>query len=202
MRKALIIFAAMVLGATVSRAQIYLGGSIGISSDSNKPDVGEKTTTTNWNVNPTIGYYLNDRFDIGLEFIVYKNKYNLSRNYSFAYKEWRVAPFARYSFFRIGKFEAIAKLAGHVGRRKAESEYPDGTTTESMYTLWGVNLSPELAYSITDHVVIYTTSNFASIGYRSVKGDSGSNYTSFGLGANADNVVNTDNLRLGFIYKF
>ncbi len=209
MKKTIVAMAALVMAATAVNAQVYLGGSVGLSTRSTKPEASDKTTTTTWNLSPTVGYYLNDRFDIGLDLTLGSNTQkfpatNVSARRELVNNSWSVTPFARYSFFRVGKFEAIAKLGIHAGGGKEETKFPESPdgNTSTQYTAWGINLSPVLAWSLTDHVVIYTTSDYLTLGYNSYKLKDISTVNRFGLNADAGNVVNTGNIQLGFIYKF
>ncbi len=209
MKKSIVAMAALLMAATAVNAQIYLGGSVGFGSTSIKPETGDKGTSSNWNITPTVGYYLNDRFDIGLDLnlgsTTDKTPITGSTNeVKLTSSPWKVTPFARYSFFQVGKFEAIAKLAVDFGGGKTEREYsttPDANTS-TKYTKWGINLSPVLAWSLTDNVVLYTTSDILTLGYNSTKVKDGDKTSSFGLKANAGGVANTSNIQIGFIYKF
>ncbi len=211
MKKTMIVLAALVMAATASNAQVYLGGSVGFSSDSYKPEGGEKTTSSRWNVNPTIGYYLNDRFDIGLDLRLNGAKDIDLENYfdnltgTGKINGWAIAPFARYSFFRVGKWEVIAKLSAGFGGSKVEDSW-DGDTDEYKLSDWGVDLAPVIAYNLTDKVVLYTTSSFATLGYYSVSEKNNDTkvgtFSKFGFNADATNVKNTGDIQIGFICKF
>ena len=100
--KKIILTALVAASSLCANAQLWLGGSVGFKSVS--PKVGDSNTT--FTIAPTIGYSLDENWDIALE-IGYSNygdgDYTTPANNLGTYKDaFRIAPFARYSFAKCG----------------------------------------------------------------------------------------------------
>ena len=190
MKKLLVILSLVFTGIAVN-AQLYMGGSFDLRFSQTKTDNGDKETTSSTiGLFPEIGYYLNDKFDVGLDIGISSSVYNnhISDNKTTT-TSWLFSPFVRYSVIQAGNFELIGKGSAIV----------DGSKT---YTSFGIQVVPILAYNLNDHIALQANLNFLSIGTSYNKVKDGDATTRLNFGFNANNLANIGNLTVGFIYKF
>ena len=176
------VFSLLVVLATLfsANAQFYAGGSLGITSSSNA------NPKSAFEISPEVGYYINEKFDIGLGLGFSKQK---TQN-DYEYTSWSVAPYARYSFYQLKNFEVIGK-----GSVAFSGTGNSGTTI-------GVNISPILAYNLTEKIVLFTNLNCFSLNFTSFSPDSGESSSHFSFSTSTRGLLNTSNLPIGLIYKF
>lgn len=165
--------------AVYVQGQIYMGGSFNLSARSTDSD---DKVTTNISLYPEIGYYLTDRWDIGLNSGIGYDSYASSAN-------WLFSPYTRYSFIRSGKFELIGKASFLLEGGKN-------------YFLLGPQVIPIVAYNLNEHIALQTNLNFISFGFSINKPKGGDATSNFNMGFNSNNVVSLGGLTIGFIYKF
>ena len=174
---------ALILATFVSaNAQFYAGGSLGFESNSNS-----NPKSSVW-FSPEIGYYITPKFDVGIDlgFAAEKQQNDMETS------SWSFLPYARYSFYQLGKFEVIAK--GSAG-----FTYADTFTGKS--TNFRMNISPILACNLTEKIVLFTQLNFLSLTFVLTNPEFGDTSHQFRFGA-SNYLVNTGNLSVGFFYKF
>ncbi len=189
--KKLITLAIVIFSVVGANAQYYVGGSVGFQSNSKETNTNPKSAFT---IAPEFGYYLNDKLDIGLDIeFSFDKEQNDDKTTG-----WAVAPYARYSFFQVSRFEVLAKTSLFFGGDK--KEYASGGDSKS--TNFGLDLVPLLTYGLTEKVVLFSQLNFMRLNFTSTKPDGGDARTSFGIGVDANNVMNTGNIQIGFVYKF
>ena len=180
MKKTLFSLFVVLIAIFSANAQFYAGGSLGFNSNSN---VNPKSA---FEISPEVGYYINEKFDIGLGLGFSKQK---TQN-DYEYTSWSVAPYARYSFYQLKNFEVIGK-----GSVAFSGTGNSGTTI-------GVNISPILAYNLTEKIVLFTNLNCFSLNFTSYSPNKGSSTSKFGIETSTNNLINTRNLPIGLIYKF
>ena len=191
MKKLLIITGLVVAGMTIN-AQNYLGGSLNFSINATKADNGDKkTTTTNWGYFPEVGYYISDKWDIGIELgggqTIEKNH---AANNKTKTSNWLFSPFTRYSLIQAGGFELIGKGSLII-------------TGSNTFTNYGLQITPVVAYNLNDKIALQANLNFASFGVsRNKIKDGGDSATNLNLGVNTNNLATIGDLTIGFIYKF
>ena len=93
--KKIILTALVAASSLCASAQVWLGGSVAFNSVS--PKGGDSNTS--FSFAPTIGYSLDENWDMALE-IGYANYGDVAANY--AKDAFRIAPFARYNFAKCG----------------------------------------------------------------------------------------------------
>jgi hypothetical protein len=194
--KKLLVIAGFIFAGMAANAQLYVGGAFNMDGSTLKNNDGDKQTTSfSIGLQPEIGYYLDDRCDIGaslrLEYTGEKTHANDTKTET---NDWRFSPFIRYALIQIGKFEVIERTNVFVGGNK------DNTGTKRFNA--GCGITPVLAYNLNDHFTLQTELNFVSVGlsYSKVK-DGGSTTNSF-IGFNSDNLLNVGGITIGFRYKF
>ncbi len=193
--KKLVVIVSLIFAGMTANAQLYLGGSSDFSTNSTKLDNGDKkTSSVSFGFYPEIGYYLTDRFDIGLDFgfRVTGNK-NHTYDTKATYTTWRFAPYVRYSLIQFGNFELIGKGAVSIS----------GTDDDgSKRTLFGINVSPIVGYNINDHFMLFTNLNFISFGFNSTFIKDGDKTYNFGFGLDANSLATLGDISIGCTYKF
>lgn len=135
--KKIILTALVAASSLCANAQLWLGGSVGCAVTS--PKVGDSNTT--FTIAPTIGYSLDENWDLALE-IGYSNYGDVAVG---APKDaFRIAPFARYSFAKCGI--ATFFIDGGFGFGKVNYEGGDDATTFNIGVRPGVKveLSPKV----------------------------------------------------------
>ena len=190
MKKFLIVTSLVFVGM-IANAQIYMGGSLNLSYSLTKADDGEKlTTNTNWGYFPEIGYYLSDKWDVGIELGGGQNVVKThSTNNETKTSNWLFSPFTRYSVLQAGGFEIIGKGSAIV----------EGSKT---YTSFGLQITPIVAYNLNNNFALQTNLNFMRFGASYNKIKDGNSTTNFNLGFNSNNLTTLGDLTIGFIYKF
>ncbi len=184
------------------QGDVLVEGNIGYNSTDEK-DTEEKESS--FNFNPKAGYFLSDKFAIGVGLSLNSSKFE---DYSGASSEIEksnvlgVGVFGRYYFLEIGKrFKTYAELGAGYVSRKDELEVA-GVTTEGKSNGFGIDASVGANYFLTEKIAInFTLANV--IGYNSVKADvDGAEGTNnFYLNVNQfNNFFNT--ATIGLTFKF
>ena len=182
MRNVLLTVAFFVATFVCANAQFYAGGSLGFENNS---DLNPKSSL--W-FNPEIGYYITKKFDVGLDVGFSTSKQQNDANSTYL----SFAPFARYSFYQLGRFEVIAK--GSAG-----FHYVDNPIEK--YNSFRMQVSPVLAYNLTEKIVLFTQLNFLSFSFVLYSPDEGDYSHHFRFGV-SNSLVDTSSLPIGFFYKF
>lgn len=125
MKKFLLIAVLAVLGAVSAKAQVRLGGEVSVWYNND-------TENTSYAFMPEIGYKLNDRWEVGTEigFTGHSNQSGLN---------FKMAPFARYTFLRAGMFS----MFGEGGFAVATSKHRD--------TAFNIGLRPGIDVELSEH---------------------------------------------------
>ncbi len=197
--KKFLVAVSLVFVAMTANAQLYLGGSLSFDVTADKDNNGnDLNTITSFGLSPEIGYYITDRFDIGIDLNIssLSNKDHPS-NTKTTTTAWGIAPYARYSFFQFGNFEVIGKGSVFVagGKRKVGSN-------ETKLMTFGLNVTPIIAYNLTSNIALFTELDFVSFGFDRTKVKDGDAATHFGFGFDADDLTTLGGISVGFIYKF
>jgi hypothetical protein len=192
MKKTILIMLVSVLCTGFVNAQVYLGGSLGFNTNTAKPEVGDKTTTTSFSFAPEVGYSLSPKFDLGIALNIanLKTKVGTAENKS---NLWGIAPYARYSVVEFGNFSVWGQAGLFVG---------GGEQNGLKATSFGLDIQPVLKYNLSDHFSLLANLDFFSLGFSQTKVKDVSTTTNFGLGVNSEDVATLGAISVGFIYKF
>lgn len=188
-------------------AQFYVGGSLGYSSVADKNDDGEKTSSTsNFSFAPKVGYDLNEKFSVGLGFSLgnsgiktYDSDGDELANPKVS--TWEITPFARYTVAEFGKISLLGEGIIFWGGTTTDSGISNSPKVKS--STYGLNIAPIIAFAATNRISIEASLNFLNLRYSSEKPDTDFDATRsrFNFGVNSDNLINTNSIQLGFIYK-
>ena len=184
MKKVFLTFVVAIATIVCANAQFYIGGGFGFEANS------DDNPKHSFSISPEFGFYITQKFDVGLDLSL-RSSTTQSNTES---TSWVFAPYARYSFFQLEKFEIIGKAS--VRYAGSEGYYGNKVTST------GVHVSPLLAYNVTRKFVLLTQLNFLSLSATLFSPDGGSSYTRMSFGVNTNNFVNTGNMQIGFILKF
>ena len=204
---------ALLFAGSQAYAQWFVGGGVGFNT--------VKDGETSFSVSPEAGYAYNEKVDFGLGFSYSSlsdgtesfsdgnfGNYTLSESSSF-----KIAPFARYNFINFGKFKFLLKGEFAIVSRSEtlvgeealydqieDDYYTVATEREVSGSGFEINVIPMVTYDLSEKIVIFAGLNFLSMNFSSLGGDYDT--TSFGFGADSNNVANTDYFQIGFNYKF
>jgi hypothetical protein len=189
MKKVILTMFVAVCGLGFANAQIYLGGSVGFSTNNSKPEKGNKTSQSSFSFAPEVGYSLNQDVDLGLKFnLSNKKMVDKSKN-----KAWSVAPYVNYSLVSFGRFSVW---------EHGELFFGEAEISKAKNMSFGLNIQPVLKYDLSDNFLLLANLNFLNVGFSQTKYKNDKTDTNLSLGVNTNNVANTGNIAIGFLYKF
>lgn len=166
--------------AISANAQVYVGGTFGISSVKETAKEVEMKTTS-FKILPEIGYELDENWSLGTVVgYEYKKSGDLKIN------TFTVAPYARYFFLKSD----LARLFADAGFGFSTSKVKDYDAANS----WNIGIKPGIAIKLSDHFSLVAKYGF--FGYSKEEGILGGEVKKFGLN------FDTDELSFGFHYIF
>ena len=225
MKRAIIAVIVTFATATMSNAQVLLGGNFGLDltggKDENFWTAGgihsnlEKSSTISFSFSPRVGFYLNDNFALGLQ--VGFNYWNRTTpkmrlgaiddliETSFG---WQVGTFVRHNVLKVNNFSIL--LEGSLGIGGAQSKSEQGTVINgNPISTFSVSMIPVLSYSLKDWLSIESNLDFLKLGFLSVTEKNAddksikSTDNSFGFSFNnGTNSIISDILNISLIFKF
>lgn len=201
-----ILLAAVVAACSLAaNAQVWLGGSLGVSFNKTESTVNDATTKVNLNsfsISPVIGYELSEKWDLGLEarYGNAESKYEKSDNRSSS-SIFLINPFARYKFANVGIATFFVDGGFEVGKTSTEqtSVSVNGLTTnhtESTTNNLNIGVRPGVKLALTKNLEAET--HLGYIGYQRTKSDSNEEQVSKDFGMS----VSSSDLYFGLIWKF
>lgn len=176
--KKIMLSLAMALVSVCASAQVYIGGTAGISS--NKFEGGDSKTA--YTLMPEIGYEFNNKWEAGLEIGIKKGEVCELKEVPEA-TTFIVAPYVRYTAVETKLVNLF--IEGTIGY---------GSVSKGVGDYYEVGIKPGLAVKLSDHVNFITKIGF--LGYKGFSPDQGKNSSTFGLNVDASNIS------FGAIYKF
>ncbi|MBP5772402.1 MAG: outer membrane beta-barrel protein [Bacteroidaceae bacterium] len=180
--KKMFLMAAMAVASLTANAQTWIGGSLGFDYEKYK----NADAKTYFSIAPTVGYNLSDAWAIGLELNLGFGSEGMSSLHESGYKttEVKVAPFARYTFAKLGMASFFVDGGFGLGYAKLEKNgvSADGTT-------WHIGFRPGISLAFSENLSGVATLGY--LGFRHME-----DYSHFGLNANGNA------LSLGLYYTF
>ena len=183
----LLVVASLMSLCYIASAQVYVGGSIA-GSVVNSSYSNVKQNSWSFNVQPAVGYLLNDNWAIGgrISYTLSKSKTEYVELGSLSTSDSNaivINPYAAYSPLRRGNFALWAEFGLKFAPKMHSSDYAS----------YGAYIVPALTYDLNDHFVLKSNLGFAAL---SVSGTSNGKF-SFSGSAGEKN-----NLSIGVLYKF
>ena len=176
--KKIMLSLAMALVSVCASAQVYIGGTAGISSNK----IGGGDSKTAYTLMPEIGYEFNNKWEAGLEIGIKKGEV------------CKLSPVGESTTFTVAPYVRYTAV-----ETKLVNLFLEGTIGYNSYSKGGgeayeVGIKPGLAVKLSDHVNFITKVGF--LGYKGYSPDHGDNSSTFGVNVDASNIS------FGAIYKF
>lgn len=196
-------------------AQLFTGGSIGLSTSGGKQDYGageqDKTSYMNLDFSPMVGYFLSDNLAAGLKIQLSMDKtttppfteggdetVNTETEIGFV-------PFVRYYAVTFDKFSLFGQVQAGVTmgteKTKTGSTEVEGPKTTTIL----FNVLPAVAFEASDHLMLEAYINLFRFGFTAETEKEGNNKettNSFNFGLSTNNIFTTGAVSVGAIYKF
>jgi outer membrane protein len=215
-----IFLAVMFAGITAvcAHAQLFIGGSLGLDVQAGKSKTDGTSTdlpaTFALNISPKAGYYLNDRFALGLELGFERTVTNNRRDPETKTFEttFGIGAFGRYHVVNADRVALILEGSLGYGTSKEKSKTGSTSTEDDPINSAGLFVIPVLSYSLTERLSIEASSDFLRFGAGRVwtKNDdsnysSGMNYFGFGANSGDSELFQTafgGAFSIGIVFKF
>ncbi|MBP5643588.1 MAG: outer membrane beta-barrel protein [Bacteroidales bacterium] len=182
--KKLFITIAFVAATMFASAQLYVGGSLGLGTQSGKDEFkADNVTVTvdqpkqlNFTFNPEVGFMFNDNMGVGINLL-----FGLSQSkqkdddYTATFKTTNIgfAPYFRYVFAEVDnfKFYADARVSYLMSTPKGKIEQGGQSLeiTGDKTTTLGVGIVPGMAYQLTDNISMNCALNILELGFQTTK---------------------------------
>jgi len=225
MKKVFVAVVVMIATVTMSSAQVFVGGGLGLDFSGGKEKGGsasiDKPTGLAVQFTPKVGFHLNDDFAVGLEVGITSlslkeaktDKKDETKNSMFI---WEISGFARYKLVGYDRLSLL--LEGSIGIAGGKAKTKVGSTTNEgdPVTIFSIGALPVLSYNLTDKLSIEASCDFLRLGFSAttITDSDDSNYkditTNFGLGVNSQTVSLSkyggasfsNYFNVGLIFKF
>lgn len=202
--------------AFAANAQFVIGGNVAVGHDNIHIDnYVDGTTTTDISIMPKIGYWLNDKMQVGAQLgwsMSYEREYMGSESdyTSGTYSGITFAPYFRYNVANWKNFTVFCEAQGnltigfdaevyyHVGNVETTTTNPNG------YTQLGLAVVPGLNYALSEHFSLDLYINLAGLYLTNISYEGGATHQ-WGLGVNMDSQSlfnHFNNFAIGFNYAF
>lgn len=191
-------------------AQVFVGGSAGlnISSDESKA-TSPTSNTSDYSIGlfPSLGKFLSEKFAIGLALDISfsGSKRDVNPEIITKTSSIGISPFVRYYAKRWNKFSVYGQ--GKTGLTFSDSNVKYGGITNDgpKQTRIYLNISPGLAYDISEKLSLETSLNFLNLRYSygtTKDGPLKNTASAFTIGTGLNNIVSLNAITIGAIYKF
>lgn len=185
--KKICLVAIMAVMAFAAKAQLYVGGEIGVW----RADGGDNNTArTTAAIMPEIGYNLNEKFAVGTT-IGWEHSHVTGKSYNM----FGFNPYARYTFFKSGIVSIFCD--GAVGFGAGKTSYKDDNNKDSKTAVtWEIGLKPGVAFKCSDRFSV--VAHLGMLGYQGANNAAkdGGAVDQWGL------MFSGNNISLGFYYNF
>ncbi len=177
--KKILMMAALAVASLSANAQTWVGGSLGFDYE----DISNQDSKTYFSFAPTVGYNLSEDWAIALQLSVAFGSDGVSELHTSGLKTQDIvfAPFARYTFARVGA--ASFFLDGGFGFGSHKLDDADAQNQ------WHIGIRPGVSFNIGGNFSLVGTAGY--LGYRHMD-----DYNHFGL--KADNELGS----VGLFYTF
>lgn len=212
-------FLVALLGLAVSAslsAQVFVGGQIGVNTTSNTDKNMDPVLTasnTTVNINPNIGYKLNDKMSVG-------GRLDLTFGSAGANNStlgFGLVPYFRYTVLNFGRFGIAAEANIGIHSTTTTDKTPNVGVAKSNKFNFSIGALPVLLFALNEHFTLEANLNVLNLnlGFGSTKAtftpEGGNARTTqdksdfnFGLGANSNSVFGAaiGAVTVGFTYAF
>lgn len=147
--KKIMMIAVLAVAALSANAQMWVGGSIGFSTDKTKAEDIEVSSGTNVDLSPEVGYNLNEKWAVGMAL---SYGHYSAKTYTYAGEsvsgmanQFSIRPFVRYTYVKVGNFSAFCD--GLLTYGTAHIQGMDNNFNES-----SVGIAPGISYAISPKI--------------------------------------------------
>jgi len=201
MKKVIILLVALFAAVTLSNAQLYVSGGVGIHSDGGKYISGGDTknfpSVLTLNISPQVGFFLSNDFLVGLEidFARLSTKDPDDVNNKASATGFGIGPFVRARMLEAGGFGFWMEGAFQFGVVNAKFTSGGDTRNADKYTGIGLHAMPVLSYDFSSSLSVELSCDFLRLYFDSgtwTDADDVNNKiknNSFGLGLNHSTAV-------------
>ena len=145
------------------KGRLWVGGSIGFGS--NETGNSDNSQTNTFSLAPEVGYNFSDRWGAGLRFgVATAGIKHLSDGTKSDFRNWSVAPFARYNFVR---WKAITLFAdGGLIYSAVDNElWEDNGYSNATQRHGGIFVDPGVSLRLSRHLSLVARMNIFTAGY-------------------------------------
>ena len=130
-----------------AQGDVFLEGNLGFSSTNNK---NTEVKTSSFNFNPKAGYFVTEKFAVGVELMLGSEKEEVAGNDDFKGSNFGAGVFARYYFLDLGeRFKTYAEAG--LGIDSGKEEYFPG---DAKYSGLAAGAGLGLQYFVTPKIAI------------------------------------------------
>ncbi len=198
------------LAAVTVNAQIFVGGSVSLSSNVIKTDdTGIITDRSVFSLalSPKAGFFVSEKMAIGSELYLGRSvdKLTQTSESSSTISSFGISPFMRYypvswkRFSMFGQVNCGVQFASL--KNKSAGTLIDDINRTNFYT----SLYPGLAFDVNERFSLETTLSFLGFSYSFTKMEDGTEVTKtsgFNMGANLNSITTTGGINIGAIIRF
>ncbi|MEI6747978.1 MAG: outer membrane beta-barrel protein [Bacteroidales bacterium] len=216
-KKIFTIVALFLVTSTILKAQMFVGGAFSLATSSSKFSAGavslDGDKTFSFNFSPKAGYFLNDKFAIGLGFGFGTSKTTTPKELTASGEEevskansWAIAPFARYYFAKSGDLSFFGEATLGFGGGKSEISAGAVTVDGPKTSMIGISVAPAISYDLGKKFAI--EASFGGLGFASstsketIKDDEGNDVESKDTSSGINLSLDLTSLSFGAIFKF
>ena len=200
MKKFFMTIAAVAVAATMN-AQVYVGGNIGVTSESQ-----DGNSTTKVAFVPEVGYMFNDKMGVGAELTIKTNGEKSVLNTSNGEYSKKTpttigfAPYFRYKFVNTDNLDVFvdAQIAYSTTSASYTSDY--GYIDKATNT-FGFAIKPGIAYKATDHISFVAKVGLLGFTSEKIDVDGAKAKNTFNFMVGSDNFASSA-LTFGIFYNF
>ncbi len=188
--KKIILTLALVAFAFSANAQWVLGGNVAFDHTGNATGNYYNQASTSYSLMPKVGYWLNDRMQLGVQFGVgynyhrdYRGDHNNDHYRSTSYHYWQFSPYFRYNVAKWNRFTVFAEA--QLGMQfSPKSKWHDNTagndgTGYTKSSRVAFTIVPGLNYALTGHLSLDAYVDLLGLYY---------NYTTLSVTSVVDNT--------------
>lgn len=191
--KVLVLAVSVFALSQTASAQVYIGGSLSMTSYRQDKMENEKTTcSSSLSFDPEVGYLYKDNWAFGGRLsIAYTNSDTYlgdSVDSSNKMSSFSLVPYAAYKALTFGRFSVWTEGSLRI---VPSQKHTDGVI--------GIYIAPVLSYELGEHFILRTGLNFAGL---SLARNFDRGITAFRLFAGGDNILKVGDIAVGAVYRF
>ena len=192
-------------------SQFFVGGTLGFGTSGGSIETNDtetdKSSSLNLSLEPQAGFFISEDVSLGAYLSLGFSHFNnhgdpetIHTSTSFG-----ISPFIRYYAIRINKFSIYGQARIIASISNSKDQTGDVSVDGPANTTLGLSVYPGMAYDISDKIQLMAGINVFSLSLThniEKDGDIRDKTTSFGFGANLNNIVTSGQISVGAIFRF